>query len=428
MLPMENRIDKLNLLRVITFLCIFLRHAKFFMPVPWNEVTGAWLLYTPAWAGVWIFFILSGYGIGAGFYSEKYSPSINGIMQYYIKRLGKIVPLYWFYLFVVALFITPGILMPTREHIDQLLSLFFFNYQEEFASLQFGLAWYLTTLVRLYFLAPFFFIIAKRWITTSKRTILAICILIITGFLARVGMGYHISLTDGLVWEEDIYKPFYFNLDMFYTGFLLSALKKQQNRRRPSFIWKAGIFILLIEVLVYNSRIYYYGSILGVPNLMEIYEYILPTVYIVVVCGCIYIFDVMQDPRYSPVDLTALKGNPARVVDLFPRIQFPMYLFHSTVLLCMLNGYDDALFSYYTDILHVAEPYRNFAKSCLFTAEAFFFSLLLAVTVSCLFRTKGESPLMRKLMDFPYDDVAHKIKQIIIGGLRKLFPLHNTES
>lgn len=133
----------LNFLRFLAFTMIFLLHAKIFVPVNWNDnLRCAWLLYTPAWAGTWIFFILSGYGIGCGFYSGKYELSVKGIFQYYTRRLFAILPLYYFYIFTIAIFIKPEILLPTKEHINYMFKLLLFNYHAEFYNIEFGLAWY----------------------------------------------------------------------------------------------------------------------------------------------------------------------------------------------------------------------------------------------------------------------------------------------
>lgn len=67
---------------MIAFFLVFLLHAKIFIPVTWYEnVNIAWIFYTPACAGVWIFFILSGYGIGCGFISGKYEMTKKGILN-----------------------------------------------------------------------------------------------------------------------------------------------------------------------------------------------------------------------------------------------------------------------------------------------------------------------------------------------------------
>ena len=54
----KEKYDRLNLLRIIAFLIVFLLHAKIFIPVEWfDNVKISWILFTPAWAGVWIFFV-----------------------------------------------------------------------------------------------------------------------------------------------------------------------------------------------------------------------------------------------------------------------------------------------------------------------------------------------------------------------------------
>ena len=116
--PEKNKVDMLNVLRFTAFMMIFLLHAKTFIPVKWNENSSiAWILYTPAWAGTWIFFMLSGYGIGAGFYLGKYDLSINGILHYYIKRIFSILPIYWFWIIAVSFFIKTEILIKSKEQM-----------------------------------------------------------------------------------------------------------------------------------------------------------------------------------------------------------------------------------------------------------------------------------------------------------------------
>ena len=100
----KEKYDRLNLLRIIAFLIVFLLHAKIFIPVEWfDNVKISWILFTPAWAGVWIFFVLSGYGIGSGFYSGKYQMTKHGILKFYYSRLLKILPLYWTYICLIVI-------------------------------------------------------------------------------------------------------------------------------------------------------------------------------------------------------------------------------------------------------------------------------------------------------------------------------------
>lgn len=250
----KNKVDMLNILRFVAFMMIFLLHTKGFIPVKWNENCGkAWMLYTPAWAGTWIFFLLSGYGIGAGFYSGKYKMSVNGIAHFYLRRITAVLPIYWFWIFTIAIFVKPEILQLSVEHITYLLKLFFFDYQEEFYSAEFGLGWYMTTLMRLYLVAPLGFFILRKTISSKRQTLLALILIILAGFVARCFMGYHIAVTGKGNWSPNIYKPFYYNFDIFFSGMLLNQLKdhkKEVSQRHKTAGRIIAILALLLLMLV----------------------------------------------------------------------------------------------------------------------------------------------------------------------------------
>ena len=57
----------INFLKGIAVLCVFVLH--FSLASPQYK---PFFMYTPAWVGVWIFFILSGYLIGKSFWQERY--------------------------------------------------------------------------------------------------------------------------------------------------------------------------------------------------------------------------------------------------------------------------------------------------------------------------------------------------------------------
>lgn len=417
----KNKVDMVNIYRIIAFLCVFLLHSKIFIPVAWNEgVSAPWILYTPAWAGVWMFIFISGYGIGSGFTSDRYEMKINGIYKYFVSRLQSIVPLYWFYILVIALFICPTILLPRRENLGKLLSLLFFNYQEEFNSIEYGLAWYLTTMMRLYFIAPIFYWFVKRWLKGKKQVVILMLVLIIVGLFARLAMGYHISIT-GESWSIRIYKPFYYNLDIFGVGFLLSYLKKDSERTVGKRSIKLIAMVLLLMLILYNSYLYYHGSYSGNQLYMNIYCYLLPTVYILVCALYVYCFDVKRGYVQTELSLTEVKKNPLRIADYFRKIQMPIYLFHSTILLCLQNGYIDEKYTMYATYLGANSQNINFYKGCLFTIYALGLSLLWSIIVAKLFSSK-ESKVWKKISVFDMQNVLYRKKRQIINIIAKVFP------
>ena len=417
----KNKIDMLNIYRIIAFLCVFLLHSKIFIPVAWNEgVKNPWVLYTPAWAGVWMFIFIAGYGIGLGFTSGKYEMKINGIYRYVVTRLKGILPVYWFYIFVVALFICPTILLPRRENLGKLLSLLFFNYQEEFNSIEYGLAWYLTTIMRLYLIAPLLYWLINRCIKGRKQVIALMTIIATVGLFARLVMGYHISLT-GQSWSAYIYKPFYFNLDIFGIGFLLSYLKKYKKCNRENTFLKFISIGLLLTLIIINSYLYYHGSYSGNKFYMDIYCYLLPTVYIVI-CGIyIYCFDINKLYTQTDLSLGEVRRNPLRIADYFRKIQMPIYLFHSTILLCLQNGYIDEKYTMYALYLGANDQNINFYKGCLFTIYALALTLLWSIIVSNLFSNRNNR-FWQIISEFDFRGFCNLIKKRMIRMLARIFP------
>ncbi|MEZ3501880.1 MAG: acyltransferase family protein [Lachnospiraceae bacterium] len=417
----KNKPDMLNVLRFIAFIIIFLLHAKAFIPVAWNEnYSMAWLFYTPAWAGTWIFFMLSGYGIGAGFYSGKYDTSINGIVRYYIRRIMAILPMYWFWIILIAIFIKSEILIPSWEHTEYLLQLFFFHYQEEFYSAEFGLGWYITTLVRLYFAAPFGYFLLKKTVKTKGQIYIAIAAMILTGFTVRCMMGYHIQVTGAGNWSSDIYKPFYFNLDIFFTGMLLNMLKQYPEKLSQVSLEIRKIFTLalLLGLSTINSYLYYACAYNGSDKLW-IYCYLFPSAYILTVALYIYYFEIRRDYKFAKLSFLHLTENPWRLFDYFPRIQFPMYLFHSGILYCLALNYNDTLYSMICRALCVPSDYINFAKGCIYTAIAFFLSLFWAVLISGMFKKETQGRLCTYLEKKDYSQWCNGFWK----KLKRIFPL-----
>lgn len=367
-----------QLLRLIAFLFIFIKHSELFIPVPWNEgIYYSWLIYTPAWSAVWLFFILSGYGIGIGFYSGKNEMTVKGIFKYYYLRLIKIIPVYWVYIFTVLLFAEPSLLVPGRYNFLKILNLLFLNYQEDFSQLTFGLAWYMTTLVRLYLIAPFFFLLKRRYFTTGRSTVLLGCLLTVGGLLLRVFMQKHLDVTGVGDWSHDIFKPFYFNLDLFFVGFLLNELKSNVKitalKRVPYITW-----LIFIPLVIVNCKWFYFSD--NATN-SYIVRLILPTVYLLWSCFFIINYGILQTTPSKELSYrrAQVKGKTISVIVWAEKMLFPLYLFHSTILLMMQKGYDDPLYRSIVRKLGAPARYENFAIGCFFTVLAFVYTVLFAI-------------------------------------------------
>lgn len=417
----KNKVDMLNILRFIAFIIIFLLHAKAFIPVNWNENCGkAWLLYTPAWAGTWIFFMLSGYGVGAGFYSGKYECSINGVFDYYIRRVFSVLPIYWFWVFTVAIFVKPEILMPSMEHFEYLAKLLFFNYQEEFYSAEFGLGWYMTTLMRLYFVGPFGYILLQRFVKTKNQTYCALVVLVSVGFIARCLMGYHIAVTGKGNWSPSIYKPFYFNLDIFFSGMLMNKLKefKSDMTYVHRKIGGSMSILALISLIIFNSHLYY-DYAYGISDYLNIYCYVFPSIYIILTAFYINYFELHKDYVQTKLTMKEMKKNFMRIFDYFKKIQFPLYLFHSSILLCLASAYNEKIYMNFCRLFRIPQQKYNFAIGCLYTLNAFIVSICWSVIVHNI----SDSKCFRKFQSFLYDIDYSAAYRKTMHILQQMFPV-----
>ena len=337
----KNKVDFLNIIRFIAFIIVFSLHAKNFAPQAWNQTRFPWLTYTPAWAGVWIFFILSGYGTGAGFFSGRYEiKDLRDIGKFWWGRFKKIAPMYYLYIGFVMLFVTPTLLVPNKEHLVLIGKLLFFIYDPRVDNYGLGIVWYLCTLIKLYFLAPVIWMFMKRILTTRRRTMLTMILLVAGGLCLRLLARYIMQKTGAGAWHIDVYKPFYFNLDFFAAGFCISRLRGLERRQKGAG-WKRWLsFISLIVLILYNNKIYYTASILQrhieSQNLFEnywmIYQDLLPSLYCIIILCIIKFWDIDRDYEYEKFSLKMVWHNPLRVFDKFPAVLMTCYLFHANVL------------------------------------------------------------------------------------------------
>lgn len=318
------QIDLSDIIKVIAFIMVFLLHTKIFSPGNWNTKSYSWMIYTPAWAGVWIFFILSGYGTAKSFIKQKYTISLSGILKYYLSRLIKIVPLYLLYLIIVIPYYHEEI-FSSGNTLIAIMKLMTFNYIADFGNLYIGNVWYLSTLIKLYLLAPFIYIIIRKLNLENnehRRNIVAIIILLI-GLLLRISYFYYGQSINVDIWSSSVYVPFYMNIDLFMVGFLSAITFKQKSNKYKKIIMFTAIMILILI----NCYIYYIGSYNGQSYMIYIYQYIFPTIYLFL----IYIL-LKNDPIIN-VSTTFFTKSILYISRFYKSISLPLYLFHSNVLL-----------------------------------------------------------------------------------------------
>ena len=208
---MEKNISNqyINFLKGLATICVFVLHFSIIMPGK-KPV----LFYTPAWVGVWIFFILSGYLIGKGFWNNKNkTDTLKDILRFYLTRFIRILPIYFFIVLLDLLFINPSIYFNGSETLLRVLT---FRLRNPYGDYMIGNLWFVSTIVQLYLITPF---VWNFIIKPLKKYSSSMLILLVVGFfLIRTALYKQVS------WDYFILPSILTNIDLYFGGFILASL------------------------------------------------------------------------------------------------------------------------------------------------------------------------------------------------------------
>ena len=335
----KNVCDPINVLRAIACLIVFIMHTLIFTQMAGVNLFNykspfIFLLKTPAWAGVWIFFILSGYLAGKSFFNNKYEYSPKGFLKYYWKKVIRIViPVYAFIL-VTCCFAFPDFL-PNNTSV--LLRLITFNYNGNPGVDGIGALWYVSCIVQMYVLAPFICLIFHLSLGKIKNTkVLKLVTIIIFLLITTIGVCYRLyNLEKGLDWYEHTYTNTIANLDLFVGGIVFNFITKNnpiEKLNNPfKIILKILACLILMVTIIFASYLYFNGDR---PDLekMHFFQYYFPSFFLLVVCFYLFVFDYKKDFKRAPLTGKTLLKNPARALDFLSDISLEFYMFHSLIL------------------------------------------------------------------------------------------------
>lgn len=339
----KNIPNPINALRVIACLCVLILHAiiytyrsgfdiySFSDDHPW-----VYLLKTPAWGGVWIFFVIAAYLAGRGFFTGSYEYTPKGFLKYYFKKVLRIVVPVYAFIFFVCFFVFPDFLFDNPKLIFKLL---FFNYDGNPGVDGIGALWYISTIMPLYLLTPFICLIldktigrlCRRYPNIGKITVaFAIISIIVLGYIRRMWL-----FEIGADWYESIYINVLTNSDFFLCGFLLNfiTLKDSPQKKLPillrSFI---KIFACaFLAVVIMRSSLFYFEGEWFAPEKLYIYQYQMPTFFLIACCLYLFAFDYEKEYKEAPLTIGNCIKNPARILDFISNISFEIYIFHSLI-------------------------------------------------------------------------------------------------
>lgn len=128
-------------------------------------------------ASVWMFFGLSGYVIGHGFFSGRYAFDREGVKRFYLRRASRILPLFWL-TSVIALVASLGGLVAFDWSVENLIAALFML-QWSHMTYPVGVFWTLGIEMQFYLVAPVLcWAVVKAgryWPGVGVAAILALC-------------------------------------------------------------------------------------------------------------------------------------------------------------------------------------------------------------------------------------------------------------
>jgi len=321
-----NRLDPLDALRAFAILMVFALHAAGRTGLP--NTSSTFIFFLPAWAGVWILFVLSGYLIGKGFKTKRYKNKIDFIK----KRFVRICVPYYVFIFILLLLISPRLIV---DDPGTLLRMITFTYDGTPGGSGRGILWFVSTLMQFYIISVFFEILVRKIEKNEHACTILFIVLLISGLILRQLL-YDMEYG----WNKYVYTLSLTNLDVFFCGFLLSRMIKErpaekkgpdtQHRHRQTVFALLSIAMLLSVVVFFS-----YCSLAGqtAVGYRTFYMYRGQTLTILATCFYIYCLDRSVRRHNEKLSLSAVKRNPFRIVECFAAVSLGFYFWHSIILI-----------------------------------------------------------------------------------------------
>jgi peptidoglycan/LPS O-acetylase OafA/YrhL len=241
--------DPLLTLRGFACLIVLIGHSTLvvFLPSDFDTIVRTLnpyrLMMASPWVGVWIFFVLSGYLMGKGFYGGRYSIDRKGIFRFYGNRILRIAPIYWSAILIVAAFQARSVFQP--DNLPGFVSSLLFFQSINLPFVVIGALWSVQTEMGFYLAAPYLFV-GLSYLIKRFRPLNIFIALITAGVLFRVAMQQF-----GGNWVVSVFSPTISNLDLFCGGMLTNWFLE----KRPARPWDRSFIIIGCMVLFFGGAL-----------------------------------------------------------------------------------------------------------------------------------------------------------------------------
>lgn len=337
------KINIIDIIRILSTFFVFNLHvaeqSNQLVPI-WSYSRFTIIFKTPAWAAVWIFFILSGYTNALGFTNGKYELNFKGITEFYKKRILKT------YIPTMCFFVAMTILVQPQFIVNNSVSVWFrlmlCTYNGDPGGNGIGSTWFVFSLMWLYMLMPIIYYVIKKLSRIVSPTVL-IFVTIFAGAVLRMMM-----LSSGADWYTSVYTPFYMNLDLFCVGVIMTQINNKLVNTKVN----RDVIIVSLSIVILFSNMYLYY--IGCGWSYALYRYLYPSVYCILICIVLYNYRNLKIICYN--NQKKLKKVTIYITNFFARISFEFYLFHSIIMSRIVTVFKcekNPILNYYKLLLYV---------------------------------------------------------------------------
>lgn len=281
-------------------------------------------IFTPQGAiSVYIFYLLSGYGVGFSFFSGKYRLSKASLLSFYKKRLLRIVPAYVVCL-IISIFV---IYKDTPISWYDFYRFFTFTANIDYLNLPYlRLFAIISTEMQFYLLAPLLFLLLS-FLIKKTHVIVAILITISLGYGIRYMLQTHGLVPDSVRYMQNIYVNTLAMIDYFLIGMICSyIILNKQNF--VLLIKKTKILFFIIAPLWFFWTNYNLFTMPLIDAYLFDHMYVIPISIFLLIGWYILLFGSKTKKITS---ITQMMRNPLHLFHIFGVISFGLYLYHTPV-------------------------------------------------------------------------------------------------
>jgi peptidoglycan/LPS O-acetylase OafA/YrhL len=347
----QNRLDPLLVLRGLACLMVTTIHCN---PqrksILFHDLDLSWLWFSNGLVAVWIFFCLSGYLMGKAFYTGRYRLTRQGVFTFWRNRALRILPLYYFVVFMLAVLVYPDILR--FENWGHLVHIITFTYPGILQpALLFDIVlWSLSTEIQFYLIVPFIYAGLRR-LQQSKLTVLTtmgLSILTVFAIKLLIWLPLRNEITNDMYYAFRYwYTPLINNLDLFLVGFLVNPLIQIQQSvtpeapspwykkfKLPTHTSLAIATTLLIALYLFSAHHFYSQELFGLPGRPGGYRttttiFALQPITAIVIAFFIWAFESSTySIKRSPLSFETILENPLRATEILGHLSYGIYLWH----------------------------------------------------------------------------------------------------